>query len=119
MHYDDYGMYIYDIVLYFKSVLIFVTKLGSLQRSREILMNEVVFSSKRGSSGERDMDDLELPIFDFNTITMATNNFIESNKLGEGGFGIVYRVCCFCYCICICHHIYHKSTYNSHVQTLT
>ncbi|KAK2447142.1 G-type lectin S-receptor serine/threonine-protein kinase [Trifolium repens] len=64
---------------------------GSLQRSREILMNEVVFSSKRGSSGERDMDDLELPIFDFNTITMATNNFIESNKLGEGGFGIVYR----------------------------
>ncbi|KAK7328510.1 hypothetical protein VNO77_22619 [Canavalia gladiata] len=27
------------------------------------------------------MDDPELPLFDFNTITMATNNFFEVNKL--------------------------------------
>ncbi|KAG5113961.1 hypothetical protein JHK82_037230 [Glycine max] len=38
------------------------------------------------------MDDIELPMFDFNTITMATDNFSEANKLGQGGFGIVYRV---------------------------
>ena len=55
-------------------------------------MSDAVFSSNRGHSGERNMDDLELPMFDFNTLTMATNNFSEANKLGQGGFGSVYRV---------------------------
>lgn len=54
-----------------------------------------MFSSNREKSGDRDMDDLELPLFDFNTITMATNNFSEENKLGQGGFGIVYKVSCY------------------------
>ncbi|RYQ82307.1 hypothetical protein Ahy_B10g100902 [Arachis hypogaea] len=45
--------------------------------------------SSRGD--ERNMEDLKLPMFDFDTLTMATNNFSQDNKLGEGGFGIVYR----------------------------
>ncbi|KAL1336079.1 hypothetical protein HN51_030479 [Arachis hypogaea] len=52
---------------------------------------ERVISASRELSGERTMDDLELPLFDFTTLTMATNNFSEENKLGEGGFGSVYR----------------------------
>jgi len=55
-------------------------------------MNEGVLSSNREQFGESNMEDLELPLFDFNTITMATNNFSEENKLGQGGFGSVYRV---------------------------
>ncbi|CAN1775123.1 G-type lectin S-receptor-like serine/threonine-protein kinase At4g27290, partial [Linum perenne] len=35
-------------------------------------------------------EDMELPIFDLDTIVDATNNFSNSNKLGEGGFGPVY-----------------------------
>ena len=35
---------------------------------------------------------MELPIFDLITISNATNNFASSNKLGEGGFGSVYKV---------------------------
>nr|GMC62214.1 G-type lectin S-receptor-like serine/threonine-protein kinase At4g27290 [Ipomoea batatas] len=35
--------------------------------------------------------ELELPIFDWSTISRATNNFSEINKLGQGGFGIVYK----------------------------
>ncbi|XP_057738938.1 receptor-like serine/threonine-protein kinase SD1-8 isoform X2 [Arachis stenosperma] len=58
---------------------------GFVHRSHEFLMNEVV------PSVERNMDDLELPMFDFDTLTMATNNFSQNNKLGEGGFGNVHK----------------------------
>ncbi|XP_074270040.1 uncharacterized protein LOC141593014 isoform X2 [Silene latifolia] len=33
----------------------------------------------------------ELPLFKFETLSTATNNFQESNKLGQGGFGPVYK----------------------------
>ncbi|KAE8692219.1 G-type lectin S-receptor-like serine/threonine-protein kinase [Hibiscus syriacus] len=36
-------------------------------------------------------EDLELPLFDFVTIASATNNFSDSNKIGTGGFGLVYK----------------------------
>ncbi|CAJ2638939.1 unnamed protein product [Trifolium pratense] len=39
---------------------------------------------------EKEDGDLET-IFDFSTITNATNNFSDRNKLGEGGFGPVYK----------------------------
>ncbi|CAL9112650.1 unnamed protein product [Musa acuminata var. zebrina] len=40
--------------------------------------------------GETDRDP-ELPQIDFGNLLLATNNFSESNKLGKGGFGIVYK----------------------------
>ncbi|XP_027909236.1 G-type lectin S-receptor-like serine/threonine-protein kinase At4g27290 isoform X2 [Vigna unguiculata] len=36
------------------------------------------------------VDDLDLPLFDLSTITAATDNFSEMNRIGEGGFGPVY-----------------------------
>jgi len=41
---------------------------------------------------EETHEDFELPIFDLATILEATNNFSFDNKLGEGGFGPVYKV---------------------------
>ena len=38
------------------------------------------------------MDDLDLPLLDFSAIMTATNDFSVTNKIGEGGFGFVYRV---------------------------
>ncbi|MED6200257.1 hypothetical protein PIB30_083323 [Stylosanthes scabra] len=40
---------------------------------------------------ERGEEDLELPMYDLATVVKATNNFSIDNKLGEGGFGPVYK----------------------------
>lgn len=37
-------------------------------------------------------EDFELPLFDVSSMLKATNNFSIDNKLGEGGFGPVYKV---------------------------
>ena len=37
-------------------------------------------------------EDLELPLFDLATLSDATNFFSINNKLGQGGFGPVYKV---------------------------
>ncbi|CAL2254320.1 unnamed protein product [Prunus armeniaca] len=36
-------------------------------------------------------EDLELSLFNLTTVIGATNNFSSNNKLGEGGFGPIYR----------------------------
>ncbi|XP_043694867.1 putative G-type lectin S-receptor-like serine/threonine-protein kinase At1g61610 [Telopea speciosissima] len=36
-------------------------------------------------------EDQELQLFDFDSVKMATNNFSVWNRIGEGGFGIVYK----------------------------
>ena len=35
---------------------------------------------------------MELPLFDLELIANATDNFSDNKKLGEGGFGPVYKV---------------------------
>ena len=37
-------------------------------------------------------NDNELQIFSFESVALATDYFSDANKLGEGGFGPVYKV---------------------------
>lgn len=37
-------------------------------------------------------DDLDLPLVDLGRVIAATNHSSDDNKLGEGGFGHVYKV---------------------------
>lgn len=52
---------------------------------------------KRASVGNNQgvydqINEYELPVFSFSSIAASTNNFSASCKLGEGGFGPVYKV---------------------------
>ncbi|XP_050371715.1 uncharacterized protein LOC126789562 [Argentina anserina] len=65
---------------------------GPLERSQDFLLNSVVVSSKKERySDDRSNDDLELPLFDVSSVAAATDNFSDENKLGQGGFGVVYK----------------------------
>ncbi|KAJ0872357.1 putative protein kinase RLK-Pelle-DLSV family [Helianthus annuus] len=48
--------------------------------------------SLKGSLTEKDIgENTDLHVFDLSTITIATDSFSHSNRLGEGGFGTVYK----------------------------
>lgn len=70
----------------------FFSKPGNSDRGQKTRLSEAKFSNSREYSDDRNMDDLELPLFEFHVISDATNSFSLANKLGEGGFGTVYRV---------------------------
>uniref|UniRef100_A0A2N9G2R4 non-specific serine/threonine protein kinase n=1 Tax=Fagus sylvatica TaxID=28930 RepID=A0A2N9G2R4_FAGSY len=55
---------------------------GIIERMRTIVHS----SNSKGPE-----EDMELPLFDLSTIARATDDFSLNNKLGEGGFGPVYK----------------------------
>ncbi|KAL6555020.1 hypothetical protein OROGR_006278 [Orobanche gracilis] len=59
------------------------------KKSFEVL-NSFPYEAQEEDAGEiQTIDSLQ---FSFDTIRDATNDFSDANKLGQGGFGIVYRV---------------------------
>lgn len=53
---------------------------------------------KESNLNERELsrENKELPMLSFSSISAATGNFSLANKLGEGGFGPVFKVFLFC-----------------------
>lgn len=76
----------------FDIFIIIIILPGLQDRSQDFLLNAAIIPSKREYSGESTRDEVELPLFDFSTIAIATENFSDQNKLGQGGFGCVYKV---------------------------
>ncbi|XP_027151637.1 G-type lectin S-receptor-like serine/threonine-protein kinase At4g27290 [Coffea eugenioides] len=77
-----------SLILYFKK------KKKKQQRTQtEQLSGEVQIggTSERYPSREYDKEDVDLPLFDWQTVVQATNYFSSDNKLGAGGFGPVYK----------------------------
>ncbi|XP_050285809.1 cysteine-rich receptor-like protein kinase 28 [Quercus robur] len=71
---------------------------GERKKKQKILLQELrgnaISSTVRDKVKKRNndrQDSHELQIFSFETISAATRNFSTENKLGEGGFGPVYK----------------------------
>ncbi|KAJ4718595.1 Receptor-like serine/threonine-protein kinase [Melia azedarach] len=59
-----------------------------LEMSQKAGNTELIERNKRGRGRKKEV---ELPLFSFSSVSAATNNFSDTNKLGEGGFGPVYK----------------------------
>ncbi|KAL4310408.1 hypothetical protein GQ457_01G005280 [Hibiscus cannabinus] len=60
-------------------------------RTRRKLKVEAEDTNANDKENRDENEDLELAVFEFETITKATSNFSFRNKLGQGGFGPVYK----------------------------
>lgn len=54
------------------------------------------------STNPEDIRSIRSLIIDLATLRAATENFDERRKLGEGGFGAVYKVLICSYCMQVC-----------------
>nr|XP_009777836.1 PREDICTED: G-type lectin S-receptor-like serine/threonine-protein kinase At4g27290 isoform X1 [Nicotiana sylvestris] len=65
---------------------------GSISLLMAMILLGLILLYKRKKKKKLKLDeDFELPQFQLSTITRATNNFSLNNKIGEGGFGLVYK----------------------------
>jgi hypothetical protein len=49
-------------------------------------------TQRANNSEDGDSREVQMPLFSFASVSIATDNFSTANKLGEGGFGPVYKV---------------------------
>lgn len=65
---------------------------GILELSVYNIERQVIDFINSGNFREDNKKDIDVPYFDLESILVATDNFAETNKLGQGGFGPVYKV---------------------------
>lgn len=71
-----------------------IASLGTRQSAET--STEFSGSADLGIEGSK-VNGSDLHLFNFNFVAVATNNFSEENRLGQGGFGPVYKVYTYTY----------------------
>eukprot|EP00258_Populus_trichocarpa_P032149 XP_024448168.1 uncharacterized protein LOC18095686 [Populus trichocarpa] len=78
-------------ILFLGLALVLYAWMKKHQKNIILPAGQMTEALERSSNNMQRKEDLELPLFDFSTLACATNNFSTDNKLGEGGFGTVYK----------------------------
>ncbi|CAL5408595.1 unnamed protein product [Camellia sinensis] len=68
-----------------------VSRSDSKEKKNTLVLRIKKTRGSRPNIPFKDDENIDLPIFNIVTIANATNNFSISNKIGEGGFGPVYK----------------------------
>ncbi|XP_074380712.1 G-type lectin S-receptor-like serine/threonine-protein kinase At4g27290 isoform X2 [Apium graveolens] len=92
--YSDDGQDLYVRMPASELILAAILCLFLLYRIRRRRINRegpVQLNSINAATDREESQDFDLPLLDFVQIANATDNFSPSNKLGEGGFGAVYK----------------------------
>lgn len=50
------------------------------------------FSLPTDPANPDEIENIDLLVLDLSALQIATDNFAENKRLGEGGFGVVYKV---------------------------
>lgn len=64
-------------------------RISRAQFDSERQVKELIDTSEFNEEDEKGID---VPFFDLQSILEATDNFSDANKLGQGGYGPVYKV---------------------------
>ncbi|MBA0759224.1 hypothetical protein Gotri_022141, partial [Gossypium trilobum] len=73
------------------ALLGFLLLVYHLRRSRRKLKDEVEDNNLNDEEDKDENEDMDVAVFEFGTIAQATDSFSFMNKLGQGGFGPVYK----------------------------
>lgn len=84
------------IINYFHVFFLFLTEENKRQQQLLVELGAVTTPFVKYGDGKRLKNDgkksNELKLFSFRSIATATNNFSNENRIGQGGFGHVYKV---------------------------
>ncbi|KAL6651968.1 hypothetical protein ACP70R_010893 [Stipagrostis hirtigluma subsp. patula] len=72
------------------TALVWVRKYKGKRQKKEVQKRKML-EYLRSTDDDDDAPDIELPIITFEDVVAATDNFSDSNMLGKGGFGKVYK----------------------------
>ncbi|XP_059442193.1 G-type lectin S-receptor-like serine/threonine-protein kinase SD1-13 [Corylus avellana] len=61
------------------------------RKGEDLLLLDLGMTQKANNSKDGDSREVQMPLFSFASVSAATHNFSVANKLGEGGFGPVYK----------------------------